>query len=211
MSVSLNLIGQRFGRLLARKRFAGSRKTPAKWECECDCGNTTKVQTNYLQSGHTKSCGCLRKIAPIPDITGMRFGRLLVLEFAGTNKRSHSKWLCQCDCGNKKTILAASLRYKQTISCGCYHTEVIRRQRKQHRISPENERIRKSFEIKEWKKAVLERDGWKCQSCNQIGGNLNVHHILAFAKYQKQRFNINNGITLCVECHKNLHRRIKSA
>ena len=30
------------------------------WECKCECGNITKVRTNHLISGHTKSCGCIR-------------------------------------------------------------------------------------------------------------------------------------------------------
>lgn len=31
------------------------------WKCRCDCGNIITVQGNYLQNGHTKSCGCLHR------------------------------------------------------------------------------------------------------------------------------------------------------
>ena len=60
--MKLNLIGQRFGRLTVTQR-AGSDKTVknAIWECECDCGNKSLVTTSHLTSGHTKSCGCLKK------------------------------------------------------------------------------------------------------------------------------------------------------
>jgi len=50
--------GQRFGRLVL-VRFAGRAKGHTKWECVCDCGNTTSVMVSNLCSGSTRSCGCL--------------------------------------------------------------------------------------------------------------------------------------------------------
>ena len=55
------LIGQKFGRLTVLE-YAG--KIPKYcnanlWKCQCECGNITYVTTSSLQSGHTKSCGCL--------------------------------------------------------------------------------------------------------------------------------------------------------
>ena len=40
----------------------------------------------------------------IKDLTGQRFGKLVVLEFAGKTKRNDALWLCQCDCGNQKIL-----------------------------------------------------------------------------------------------------------
>ena len=62
MSKRINLVGQRFGRLLV-KRFVGSNKhRQSKWECVCDCGNTSIVSTTCLRRSKcpTKSCGCIR-------------------------------------------------------------------------------------------------------------------------------------------------------
>jgi len=59
-----------------------------------------------------------------------------------------------------------------------------------------------STEYKQWRITVFERDGYKCQGCNQVGGYLTAHHIKSFAKYPEFRFDINNGITLCENCHK---------
>lgn len=54
----INLVGERFGRLLVVRLF--ERKSRYfLWECLCDCGNTKIVQGGHL--GSTKSCGCLRK------------------------------------------------------------------------------------------------------------------------------------------------------
>lgn len=57
------------------------------------------------------------------DLTGKRFGRLTVLEYAGTGK-SGTFWKCKCDCGKITTILSHSLRSGRTKSCGCYNREV---------------------------------------------------------------------------------------
>jgi len=58
-----------------------------------------------------------------------------------------------------------------------------------------------SFEYKKWRKTVFERDGYTCQVCKNIGGYLTAHHIKSFAKYPELRLKLNNGITLCEDCH----------
>jgi hypothetical protein len=57
------------------------------------------------------------------DLTGQRFGRLVVIERAENNKFKHSQWLCQCDCGNEKIITKNSLKSGSTKSCGCLQKE----------------------------------------------------------------------------------------
>jgi 5-methylcytosine-specific restriction endonuclease McrA len=68
-------------------------------------------------------------------------------------------------------------------------------------ITPINQQIRHSFEANEWRTMVFGRDGFACQMCFRKGGYLNAHHIKPFAKYPELRFEIDNGITLCEECH----------
>jgi hypothetical protein len=55
----IDLIGQRFDRLLVKKRV--HRKPKMFWECLCDCGNITIVVSASLRYGITKSCGCYHK------------------------------------------------------------------------------------------------------------------------------------------------------
>ena len=65
-----------------------------------------------------------------------------------------------------------------------------------------NEKIRKSLEYKKWRTAVFARDKYTCQVCgDDSGGNLEADHIKQFAHYRELRFDINNGRTLCHECH----------
>ena len=52
-----------------------------------------------------------------------------------------------------------------------------------------------------WRESVFERDNYTCQDCGQIGGYLEPHHIKPKSKYPKLIYDINNGITYCIECH----------
>jgi hypothetical protein len=54
------------------------------------------------------------------NMTGLRFGRLSVLKRAGSDGGGKATWLCRCDCGRKATVTGASLRGRNTKSCGCY-------------------------------------------------------------------------------------------
>ena len=69
-------------------------------------------------------------------------------------------------------------------------------------ISEINNRIRNSLEYKLWREAVFKRDNWICVWCRKIGGKLNADHIKPFALFPVLRFAIDNGRTLCIDCHK---------
>ncbi len=51
------------------------------------------------------------------NLTGKRFGKLLVLEYDHSNKGVY--WLCSCDCGNTTVVSTKNLNYGSTRSCGC--------------------------------------------------------------------------------------------
>ena len=61
----------------------------------------------------------------IPDIRGLRFGRLIVLEYAGMSRGGKSKWKCICDCGTEKVTELISLSSGGTTSCGCRMKETV--------------------------------------------------------------------------------------
>lgn len=57
------------------------------------------------------------------DLTGQRFGRLLVLGFDKKDRFRQFMWLCKCDCGNVVSVRGYSLRSGNTQSCGCLQKE----------------------------------------------------------------------------------------
>lgn len=65
---------------------------------------------------------------------------------------------------------------------------------------------RKRSEYKDWRKAVFERDNFICQICLKRGEKLNAHHIKSFSKYPDSRYDVSNGITLCISCHRSIHK-----
>ena len=126
--------GLRYGRLLVLERsFPNNKFNHVMWKCQCDCGNVTITSGNNLENGSTKSCGCLstdtrralghsHKI----DLTGKRFGKLVVLEDTGRVERVGSNkagyvhfYKCQCDCGNTVIVRGGNLTSGNSMSCGC--------------------------------------------------------------------------------------------
>ena len=62
-----------------------------------------------------------------------------------------------------------------------------------------------------WREAVFERDSYTCQICTARSGKgkaveLHPHHVKSFAEHPEERFNVNNGMTLCIDCHKWIHK-----
>lgn len=72
-------------------------------------------------------------------------------------------------------------------------------------IKKEKDR-RKSFEMVMWRKAVFSRDDYTCRLCEKRGGRLQPHHILPYSKFKDQRGILDNGITLCLDCHGHVHK-----
>lgn len=75
-------------------------------------------------------------------------------------------------------------------------------------ITPEIIRLRGSLEYKLWRESVFIRDNFTCVWCgDNRGGNLEADHILLFSTNPEHRFSIDNGRTLCHECHIKRHKR----
>lgn len=68
----------------------------------------------------------------LEDLTGKRFGRLLVIGCAGKNQSNQTKWSCLCDCGNTITALGYNLKNGNTKSCGCLQKDIMKTQLLKH-------------------------------------------------------------------------------
>lgn len=65
-------------------------------------------------------------MSKVIDMTGQTWGKLTVLERAENDKFGKAQWLCQCECGNTKIIVGASLRKGLTTSCGCHKLQKLK-------------------------------------------------------------------------------------
>jgi len=69
-------------------------------------------------------------------------------------------------------------------------------------VTSVNEKIRKSAKYVNWRNEVFARDNHTCVLCNKRGGDHHADHIKPFAYFPELRFELTNGRTLCVECHR---------
>ena len=157
------------------------------------------------------------------NLTGYRFGKLLVIKDSGERQSKNVKWLCKCDCGNEKAIVRSSLILGKTKSCGCLQKRVAKNfitninKKRGYFIKDEHttKEIKKHearlnwYERKLWqdlRKKILKRDS-VCKKCG-AETNLVVHHI--YSKYWFPSFATKEDflIVLCQNCHNKFHSKI---
>ena len=117
-----DMIGRTFGELTVRKLADERRKRQVVYICDCSCGKTDlRMTRNALVTGNTKSCGHLGhpKTGPRIDLSGHRYGRLIVQ--TATNKQISKMicWVVRCDCGTHRICVGHNLRQGRNRSCGC--------------------------------------------------------------------------------------------
>lgn len=121
-----NIIGKKYNHLTILDEFTeknSKRKKFYKVHCRCDCGNIIEAEKYNVLSGHTKSCGCLKKKQKpiLNNITGKKINRLTVLKELGGNKI-----LCRCDCGTEKILNKYFVINGIVKSCGCLRKELTK-------------------------------------------------------------------------------------
>lgn len=132
------------------------------------------------------------------DICGRKFLRF-PSEVEKSASRGHSGTYCGVECRGKAQGLRQSGENNPQWRGG---------------VTPENHLIRSSKRMNEWRRSVFARDDFTCQGCgvrNRKGHGktvkLHAHHIKGFAEYPELRFDVSNGLTLCLECHIKVHHR----
>ena len=114
---AIDLSGQKFGKLtvICRDKSVSIGENAVHWICKCECGNIKSINGSYLRNGETKSCGCLQN----ENLIGQKFGRLTVKSLDNSLYRKGRYWICECDCGNVKSVSTTLLKKGCVQSCGC--------------------------------------------------------------------------------------------
>lgn len=120
-------------------------------------------------------------------MTGMRFGRVTCIEWAGTNDCGQSLWKCRCDCGVEFVAFRHNLLHGHTTSCGCYRSEKAR--------MDNYRRFGKGLPFEQWLKESQERmyrrehrgspGGWNRRAVVAIDSEGRQHHCESIAKAAK--------------------------
>ncbi len=79
----------------------------------------------------------------ISYFVGQKFGRLIVIKRMDNDLRGNTRWLCCCDCGKNKIVLASNLKRNHTRSCGCLNKEIITK----HGHSPKKTDIIRELDV----------------------------------------------------------------
>jgi len=201
---ALDLTGHRSGKLVAIEpveRQLGY----IMWKCKCDCGGESIVRSSCLKREQIKSCGCEKK--PPPHASGAENSNWK----GGLCVRSTIKVECP-ECHKERAVridhFSRDGTTKYCLSCSA------RRISKSHSgenhwhwrggISSERDIITGTPEYIQWRSSVLQRDGHHCSICGS-NGNLVAHHLASFDENPDLRTDVNNGLTLCEDCHKLFH------
>lgn len=116
--------GDRFGKLTVLERAENhvtkGGNSQVCWLCRCDCGNKITLTTSSLKKQKTCGKGKCRG----QDLTGKRFGKLVVVDLSDKKTSSNRRmWHCKCDCGNEIDIASNRLGQRMN-SCGCWAEEM---------------------------------------------------------------------------------------
>lgn len=87
--------------------------------------------------------------------------------------------------------------------------ELLKKKKKRKLKRPKSEP--RPPEYNAWAKAVKQRDNYTCRKCGCTDKKrLHSHHIKSWSIYVELRYDINNGLTLCIECHIDEHPELQA-
>jgi hypothetical protein len=184
----------------------------AKLDYLCVCGNKASIAwrhalyngINCKECGFTKIADSKRKYTTedVRELFAHQGKTLLETEFK--NSQIPLQYICKC--GNESQINLNNF-FKGEDCYGC-RNDKISEAKKDPNLTDEERALRRNLRAnKEFRVSVFQRDDYTCQCCEERGKEINAHHIFNFADNPEVRTDIENGITLCVECHATFHKR----
>lgn len=97
---------------------------------KCDCGETKEIRTSLVSNSRQKTCGAaihrkeFGKKRRNAYTAGAKYNKLTFVKCVSYNKNNSAVWLCRCDCGTEKEIVANYVKRGQIKSCGCLDSAI---------------------------------------------------------------------------------------
>jgi hypothetical protein len=209
MNNVLDYSGEKYNLLTAIK-FLYIKEYRKIWLFKCDCGNEVEYCISQVKNGHTKSCGCKYRL----NLKDKRFGRLVGIRPVESDSGKNILWELKCDCGNIFIARGRDVVNGNTSSCGCYARDCARSRSGENSPNwkPEKtqeERLGRRDLHTSFVRSVYKKDSFKCSICKseqKKSNRLEAHHLYNWTDFPYLRFEINNNITMCQECHIEFHK-----
>lgn len=151
------------------------------------------------------------RIEELASTEKVKICKICLKEFVKPVKHSMKMWISRQTCGRKCAGILHSRNYspsKETreklrlANLGKVTMSGESHYNWKGGITPLRKKAYFSQEYKNWRTSVFERDKYTCQECGQKGHTLNADHIKPWAFYPELRYELSNGRTLCIPCHK---------
>lgn len=198
-----NFFERHGAKLLATEYINNSTKMPYL----CACGNLD--ETTLAQFKKIHKCGkCNNRIKWTFSLVSSYFESVgcKLLETKYVNMNTTMQYICSC--GNESKTTFANF-YHKNVRCKQCGIEKISGENayqwKPEKTEEERLRGRKFKEYRLWRTSVFVRDDYMCQKCGVRGGTLNAHHLDDWENHPEKRLELDNGVTLCKQCHYNFH------
>lgn len=108
------------------------------------------------------------------NLVGQSFSRWTVIEAAEPSRHQKLRWLCKCECGTTRPVLATHLKQGRTKSCGCHNSEVAaERSRQRNRKHGHTKRGSVSPEYSSWA-SMRARCKYPCVNDYQLYGGRGI-------------------------------------
>jgi len=187
------------------------------WLVQCDCGNIIKSRSCSIRKGNIKCNKCFSGEDLTGKIFGGKLGKILVIGFDKYDfryNRRRSMWKYKClKCGRVKSETGDVIKRNNISTCG--DTKCIPKGVNHPKYNPNSKQLyaRNGQRHRDWSKSIFIRDNYKCVICG-CKNKIQSHHLNGWNWDNKNKFNINNGITLCSGkpngCHYKFHKKYGS-
>ena len=182
-------------------------KQPLKFIAKC--GHESFITFDaFLNSSKSKYCSQCQKISHYTIEKVIELFERQDCKVLDTVYVPKKKIRYLASCGHEHEILLSKFINGQGIQCPkCSRPKGENHFAYNPKLTPEQRlHNRDVYEYICWRKAVFERDGYTCMVCADAkGGNLVAHHLDSYSDNEAERFLLENGVTLCQDCHKRFH------